>query len=464
MFAGQDFQVLSGRSRSQGVLFEDEKFPRNIPGVEWKRPPEFCSNPKFIESGAGTSDICQGELGDCWLLSSMSSLTLHPQLFSRVVPENQTFNKSDGYSGIFHFKLSQFGEWLDVVIDDTLPTKNNALIYTKSNTLEEMWSPLLEKAYAKMRGGYLALEGGTIPEALEDFTGGLAETVSLTRHTSEEIWDLIVESSHSAFPMACYIEVSGHGEVGEVKEDGLVLGHAYSILGAKEVQNDSGDVTLIRLRNPWGFTEYKGPWSDKSPEWRSVSDEEQKQLNLQREDGEFWMLCEDFCSLFSWMVICHTNLDSPHCDVTHLRGRWQRGVNAGGGRRLRTFFNNPQFRLRVGGSSDQEVEHKNEQDEHWRVLLELMQTDGGAQKLHIACHLYQVPQDLVPLPRLDRAFFSRNRPVCDTGEPQNSRGVTMRIRLPAGEYVIVPSTYDANQESDFYIRVCCERDPGGSAI
>lgn len=53
----------------------------------------------------------------------------------------------------------------------------------------------------------MALEGGTIPEALEDFTGGLAETVSLTRHTSEEIWDLIVESSHSAFPMACYIEV-----------------------------------------------------------------------------------------------------------------------------------------------------------------------------------------------------------------------------------------------------------------
>lgn len=47
------------------------------------------------------------------------------------------------------WQLSQFGEWLDVVIDDTLPTKNNALIYTKSNTLEEMWSPLLEKAYAK---------------------------------------------------------------------------------------------------------------------------------------------------------------------------------------------------------------------------------------------------------------------------------------------------------------------------
>ncbi|XP_040190394.1 calpain-1 catalytic subunit-like [Rana temporaria] len=464
MFAGQDFGVLRDRSRTRGVLFEDDKFPRNIPGVEWKRPPEFMSNPKFIENGAGTSDVCQGELGNCWLLSSMTSLTSNPKLFSRVVPEKQTFSKSEGYTGIFQFQLSQFGEFADVIIDDLLPTKNNALMYAKSSTKEEMWSPLLEKAYAKTRGGYSALEGGTIPEALEDFTGGLAETVSLTHHTSEEVWDLIVESLHSAFPMACYIEVSGHGKVGEVKEDGLVLGHAYSILGAKEVKKDSGDVTLIRLRNPWGFTEYNGPWSDKSPEWKSVSEEDQKKLNLKKEDGEFWMLCEDFCSLFSWMVICHTNLDSPDCDVTHLRGRWQRGVNAGGGRRLRTFFNNPQFRLRVGGSSDKEAGHTNKQGERWRVLLELMQTDSGAEKLHIACHLYQVPQDLVPSPKLDRKFFTRNRPVCDTGEPKNSRGVTMRACLPAGEYVIVPSTFDANQEGNFYIRVCCKKEAGGSAI
>ncbi|CAI9533781.1 unnamed protein product [Staurois parvus] len=261
MSAAQDFQALHAGCRED--LFDDEKFPQNIPGVEWRRPPEFCSHPQFIESGASTSDVCQGELGDCWLLSSMTSLTLHPQLFSRVVPENQTFSRSHGYRGIFHFKLWRFGDWLDVIIDDKLPTKNNVLIYSKSHTRGEMWSPLLEKAYAKVSGGYLALQGGTIPEALEDFTGGLAEVLSLSRHTPEETWELIVQSAHSRFPMACYIEVAEHGEVGQVNEDGLVLGHAYSILGAKEVQHDSGDVTLIRLRNPWGFTEYNGPWSDK---------------------------------------------------------------------------------------------------------------------------------------------------------------------------------------------------------
>ncbi|XP_072286291.1 calpain-1 catalytic subunit-like isoform X2 [Pyxicephalus adspersus] len=446
MFAGQDFQALRHQCLETAHLFHDEKFPVDISGVEWKRPPEICTNPKFIESGACTSDICQGELGDCWLLSSISSLTLQPQLFSRVVPEDQSFDKKDGYCGIFHFMLWRFSDWVDVVIDDKLPTKNNRLIYTKSNSRAEMWSALLEKAYAKVCGGYLTLQGGTIPEALEDFTGGIAETVSLSRHTSEDIWDMIVQSAHRGFLMACYIEVTENGDIGQVNEDGLVLGHAYSILGAKEV---SGDVTLIRLRNPWGFTEYNGPWSDKSPEWQLVSKEEQKEINLEKDDGEFWMLCEDFCSFFSWMVICHTDVESAHCNVTHLRGRWQRGVIAGGGRRLRTFFKNPQFRLHVGGTPDQEEEPR---CERWRVLLELMQTDSGAQKLHIACHLYQVSQAT-----LDRSFFTRNRPVCDTGEPQNSRGVTMQAQLTAGEYVIVPSTYDANQEGNFYIRVHCER-------
>ncbi|KAM5125392.1 calpain-1 catalytic subunit-like, partial [Mantella aurantiaca] len=397
---------------------------------------------------------------DCWLLSSMSSLTLHPKLFSRVVPENQSFNKRDGYCGRFNFMLWRFGDWVEVIIDDKLPTRNNRLIYTKSNTRGEMWSALLEKAYAKVSGGYSALSGGSVPEALEDFTGGIAETLSLSRHTSEEIWDLIGGSAHKGSPMAGYIEVADRGDIGRVNEEGLVLGHAYSILGATEVQCESGDVVLIRLRNPWGFTEYNGPWSDTSTEWRSVSDEDQKNINQQKEDGEFWMLCDDFCSFFTWMVICHTNLDSPHCDVTQLRGRWQRGVNAGGGRRLRTFFSNPQFRLRVGGTSEQGAEQSHGQEEPWMMLLELMQTDSGPQKLHIACHLYQVPRDRVSQPRLDRGFFTRNRPVCDTGEPQNSRGVTMRARLAAGEYVIVPSTYDANQEGNFYIRVCCERDIG----
>ncbi|XP_063811190.1 calpain-1 catalytic subunit-like, partial [Pseudophryne corroboree] len=458
MWAGQDYLSLRTLCQKKGELFVDSLFPEDIsdPGVEWKRPAEFCSNPTFIENGASTTDICQGDLGDCWLLSAITSLTLYPSLFSRVVPNDQSFSPSDGYCGIFHFKLWHFGEWLDVVIDDRLPMKNGRLVYTKSDTREELWSALLEKAYAKVRGSYSALQGGTIPEALEDFTGGIAETVSLWRHTPEEVWDMISQSESRKSLMACYIQASEPQDTGRVNEDGLVLGHAYSVIGAKEVTQASGEATLVRLRNPWGFTEYTGPWSDKSLEWEAVSEKEQIAWNLQREDGEFWMLCEDFCSLFSMIVTCRVNLDSSHCIATHLHGRWESGVSAGGGRRLRSFFTNPQFRILVGGASDEEVE-PGTTEERWTVLVELMQTDGRTDKLHIACHLYKVPKEQVSRPRLDRGFFTRSRPVCDTGDPQNSRGVTMRACVAPGDYVIVPSTYDPNQEGNFYIRVFCER-------
>ncbi|XP_063289389.1 calpain-1 catalytic subunit-like [Pelobates fuscus] len=471
MFAGQCYQSLRASCPEKGQLFTDPEFSyiNADPDVKWKRPPELCQNPKFIDSGARSTDICQGELGDCWLLAAISSLTLHPALLSRVVPEDQTFCPSGGYCGIFHFKLWRFGEWVDVVVDDKLPTKGGRLLYTKSDTRGEMWSTLLEKAYAKVCGGYSALQGGAIPEALEDFTGGVAESVNVTRQSVEEIWELVNQSEGDKALMGCYIEVSEPNDIGRINDKGLVLGHAYSVIGAKKVQSRLGEVLLLHLRNPWGFTEYKGAWSDRSLDWETVSEKERKELNVQKEDGEFWMLCKDFCNIFTLLVLCRINLDSSCWSVTNLSGRWESGVSAGGGRRLKSFFNNPQFRLHIDevSSPDQKVDPAQGEETYTaqeedgikgrQILLQLLQTDPRRDRLHIACHLYKVPESLSLRPRLDRGFFTRSRPVCDTGDPQNSRGVVLRTLMNSGEYVIVPSTHNPNEEGTFLIRVYCEK-------
>lgn len=46
--------------------------------------------------------------GNCWLLAALSCLTMHPTLFVKVVPPNQSMSKP--YAGIFHFRVGIVAE------------------------------------------------------------------------------------------------------------------------------------------------------------------------------------------------------------------------------------------------------------------------------------------------------------------------------------------------------------------
>ncbi len=51
------------------------------------------------------------------------------------------------------------------------------------------------------------------------------------------------------------------------------------------------------------------------------------------------------------------------------------------------------------------------------------------------------------------AFFARNAPVAQTKTYMNAREVMEFFRLKPGEYLIVPSTFNANETASFIVTI-----------
>ena len=88
------------------------------------RASELCDNPQLFVDGVNRFDVNQGSCGNCWFLAATANMADHPDLLKKVLPEDQSFKEGD-YTGAFHVRFWQFGEWVDVVIDDYLPTIGN---------------------------------------------------------------------------------------------------------------------------------------------------------------------------------------------------------------------------------------------------------------------------------------------------------------------------------------------------
>ncbi|XP_028435579.1 calpain-2 catalytic subunit-like [Perca flavescens] len=478
-FSQQDYETLRQQCLKSGRLFEDNCFPAEptslgynelgpnsskTKGVVWKRPKELCSNPKFIVDGATRMDICQGALGDCWLMAAIASLTLDQDILARVVPQEQSFTK--GYAGIFHFQIWQFGEWVDVVIDDRLPTRNGKLLFVHSAEGLEFWSALLEKAYAKLYGSYEALTGGFPTEGFEDFTGGIAEVYTLDK-APPNLFQLMQKALRLGSLLGCFIIQKTDAETEAVTDLKLVKGHAYSVTGAEEVHFQGKPVQLVRIRNPWGHKEWTGPWSDKSSEWNHVSKDEKSKLNHAADDGEFWMSYSDFIKQFPRLEICNLTPDTllsnkvAHWKHYQYEGTWRVGSTAGGCRNFSdTFSSNPQFVVRLEDLDDDPLDGK----DGCTFLVGLMQKDGRQQKRlgrNLECigfYIYKVPDQYKGQRNvhLGPDVLLRQRPVAKSSFT-NAREVCNRFKLPPGEYVIVPSTYEPDKNGSFLLRVFSEK-------
>ncbi|XP_041089256.1 calpain-5a [Polyodon spathula] len=480
-YENQQYAALKKACQQNKELFEDPLFPavdeslfyqgNPIGRVHWKRPKELCEDPHLFVNGISAHDLHQGQLGNCWFVAACSSLASRESLWQKVIPDwkEQEWDqqKKEAYAGIFHFRFWRFGEWVDVVIDDRLPTINNQPVYCHSNDANEFWSALVEKAYAKVYGCYEALDGGNTADALVDFTGGVSEPLDLIEgqiaqeeESRNRLFERVLKVHNRGGLISCSIRATTSADMEARLDCGLVKGHAYAVTDVRKVRLGHGLLSylkseklfMIRMRNPWGEKEWNGPWSDSSEEWQKVSKSEREKLGVTvQDDGEFWMTFEDFCKHYTDLILCrliNTSYLSIHktWEEAVLRGSWDRHDDplrnrAGGCINYKaTFMQNPQYVFDVKKPEDEVLICLQQKDRRARPK------EGKGENLAMGFDIHRV--------ELNRKYRMHTVQQKVAGSVYiNSRCVFFKKELREGRYVIIPTTFNPGHTGDFLLRV-----------
>eukprot|EP00007_Cunea_sp_BSH-02190019_P009468 CAMPEP_0174235338 /NCGR_PEP_ID=MMETSP0417-20130205/4814_1 /TAXON_ID=242541 /ORGANISM="Mayorella sp, Strain BSH-02190019" /LENGTH=879 /DNA_ID=CAMNT_0015313829 /DNA_START=69 /DNA_END=2708 /DNA_ORIENTATION=- len=437
---------------SLSTSFEDPTFPadasslfidprarqKDVERVQWKRPSEFSNNPALFVDGADEGDVVQGELGDCYFIGALAVIATRIDLLKEIIV-SQVAQK-----GAYQFRFYKNGVWKVVTVDDRLPCykwDKGGPMYGRCRDPNELWVPLIEKAYAKLHGSYEALDEGNIADAFVDLTGGTAETITLIGADSEKTWTLIQRSLEEGWLMGTAATTSGVvSSEAEIDGVGLYCGHAYAVIDAKIV---NGRTRLIRLRNPWGKKEWKGKWSDKSSDWTPALRAELSHEDA--DDGAFWMEFGDYLRYFTKLTICRLYHDTiGQLWYRFLIQHEWKGKSAGGCTNHPTWIDNPQYGLTINQACE--------------VYVSLMQEDirmRGSGEYHcLGLFVFKVPDNKQRLACYDHTVELIGRP----SKFINTREVTLELKFDEpGKYVLIPCTFQPNKEAKFTITIYSDK-------
>ena len=321
---------------------------RNTDWVRAKDLKQFQGKrPQLFEGKIEPQDLCQGAVGDCWLVAAFACASEFPHVI-----RNMFLTTEYNPRGLYKIRIfdPQDERWKIITVDDRIPCKKGTKSphFMKPNG-NEMWAILLEKAYAKHCGSYADISGGFVSWAWLSMTGNHVFQLSLDSKTEkswiredikamknpkdkrdcgfrrtkekfndEQVWTLLKKYDQQKALMSGSIGKrkgrATDGPAGEqmLKQEGLVAGHAYSVISAVQVTERIRGVPkpngktfrLLQLRNPWGSYEWKGAWSDKSNMWNKYKSIANQLGHTNADDGTFWMSFADFQKNFTTINVC----------------------------------------------------------------------------------------------------------------------------------------------------------------
>jgi hypothetical protein len=203
-------------------------------------------------------DVKQGSLGDCNVLAPAAAVArANPEAIRKLVTakDDGTYDVSLYYKD--HFYSDQTAHAYNLtskfyVKDDGTP------LYAKTGSAgatNELWVMLIEKAFAKWKGGYESASGALWDrEGLEMLTGNAAVEAKVSAGTEDDLLTAIDDALKAGDALTVNTSTSkwtdwwrNKDEQAEIDRNKIVMGHAYSIEGVDK------SAKTVNLRNPWGY-------------------------------------------------------------------------------------------------------------------------------------------------------------------------------------------------------------------
>jgi len=261
--------------------------------VEGQTPSyQTISGTTLVDGGIAPTDVDQGELGDCFFLSSLASLAQqNPSALQNMVHDNG----NGTYTVQLYKKSGSSYTPVKVTVDGEVPELKDSKgveepVYADSPDPKELWPAIVEKAYASLQKGYTTLDkGGYETDAMSALTGKSAASYDVSPSNQTALYSMLQKSiaAGKLTTAGTFTDADLKKNLTQLNAKGqatipasttyaklnLVDGHAYTILG---VSTQNGQPT-VQLRNPWGTEGYEGQGES---------------------NGEFSMPLSDFAQLF----------------------------------------------------------------------------------------------------------------------------------------------------------------------
>ena len=283
-------------------FYGNEKGKENIKINEneiiWKSLREIYPNGKIFNEKLNKDDIEIGEIKNEYFLSCLSILIDFPRLILQLF---KTVNLPNDNNPI-EIGMKIDGEWKIICIDDMIPVHKNSNKPIFTNTKNDsLWGILLEKAYAKINGGYGNIIYGFPKEVFDCLTPFTNFFINAKKENKNSLWKNIKECES----YQCIFTANVDDKNDDNNKFGLVKGYTVSLISSYEKEINNENVKLIKLKNHFNNCCWNGDWSDESDLWNFDNAREKfNKSENEKENGIFWIDYNNFCEFFNKISIC----------------------------------------------------------------------------------------------------------------------------------------------------------------